>query len=250
MLPSQIRSVAASARRGRRGRVIQDAAAGVDRLEGSEDRRVVQVVVQQRTESLDPVVRRRIHEVHPEDVLEDRVVRRADRVHVAEQQDAAMTEAPWDVRVAARVGVEPEWVEHEPGVVRREGSHASPLEAARQGQVEPGVPGGDLEVAVEHACLLSQESCRPGPSSPRPCPAPQVGERLPLDLAASSSAAINARAWRSSGTLCAFNRRGYGDPTEGKLCPMARGACLRVMSAHRSPDLRVCSGAETLGRLS
>jgi hypothetical protein len=73
-----------------------------------------------------------------------------------------MTEAPWNVGVAARVGVEPEWVEHEPGVVRCEGSHASPLEAARQGQVEPGVPGGDLEVAVEYACLLSQETVGQG----------------------------------------------------------------------------------------
>ena len=48
--------------------------------------------------------------------------------------------------------------------MRREGSHASPLEARGQGNVDPGVPRGDLQVAVEHARLLRQEA---------------VGQRLP-----------------------------------------------------------------------
>ena len=75
-----------------------------------------------------------------------------------------MTEAPRDIRVAAPVGVEPEGVEREPDVMRREGSHASPLEARGQGNVDPGVPRRDLQVAVEHARLLRQEA---------------VGQRLP-----------------------------------------------------------------------
>jgi hypothetical protein len=53
----------------------------------------------------------------PEDVVEDGVVRRPDRVHVLGQQHPPTTQALRDVYVASAVGVQPERVEGEPDVV-------------------------------------------------------------------------------------------------------------------------------------
>ena len=65
-----------------RGRVLQYTASPVDRLEAGEDGGVVVVRSQEAAEALDPVVGGGVGEVHPEDVVEDGVVRLADRVHV------------------------------------------------------------------------------------------------------------------------------------------------------------------------
>src|SRR5215510_13453252 len=86
-----------------------------------------------------------------------------------------------------------------------------------------------------HACSVRRLSARAfQPSTVSGAPSRRTTS---FGLAAFSSAAINARAYRSSGTLCASNRLEDGDPPAGELSPMARGPCLRVMSAHRSRDL-------------
>ena len=154
-----------------------------------------------------------------------------------------MTEAPRDVRVAAPVGVEPEGVQHEPGVVRRERSHARPLEARGQGNVHPGVPRRDLQVAVEHTRLLRQEA---------------VGQRLPpLDrvrrpvrrtssfgFGASSSAAISARARRVSGTCGAIGSRGS---SAGKNFTIAReGVFAADVCGEGSVSSLTCRSRKTL----
>ena len=94
---------------------------------------------QQAAEALDPVVGRGVGEVHPEDVVEDGVVRLADPVHVRDQEHLAAAEAVRDVHVAAAIAVEPEREEGEPHVVRRERRHPGPLEVRGQVLVEPAV---------------------------------------------------------------------------------------------------------------
>ena len=94
---------------------------------------------QEAAEALDPVVGRGVGEVHPEDVVEDRVVRLADPVHVRDQEHLPAAEAVRDVHVAAAVPVEPEREEREPDVVRRERGHPRPFEVRGQVLVEPAV---------------------------------------------------------------------------------------------------------------
>ena len=153
-----------SSLRGRRP-VLQDTAPAVDRLEAGEDGGVVVLRAQERAKTFDPVVGGGVREVHPEDVVEDRVVRLADRVDVREQQHSPATEAVRDVHVASAISVQPERKEGEPDVVRREGGHPGPLEVGREELVDPGVARRDLQVAVEDAGLVGQET---------------VGQRLPL----------------------------------------------------------------------
>ena len=96
-----------SSLRGRRP-VLQDTASLVDRLEAGEDGRVVALRSQESAETFDPVLGGDVREVHPEDVVEDGVVRLADRVHVRHQQHFPATEAVRDVHVAGAIGVQPE----------------------------------------------------------------------------------------------------------------------------------------------
>jgi hypothetical protein len=72
---------------------------------------------QEGTEAFDPVVGCGVCQVHPEDVVEDGVVRRADRVHVRRQQQLPATQAAWDVHVAGGIGVQPQREEGQPDVV-------------------------------------------------------------------------------------------------------------------------------------
>ena len=149
--------------RGRR-RVLQDAASSVDRLEAGEDGRVVGLRSQERAEALDPVVGGAVGEVHPEDVVEDRVVRLADRVHVRDQQRLAGGRGCAGCPRSRCDRVQPEREQGEPDVVRRERGHPGPLEVRGQELVDPGVARRDLQVAVEGAGLVGQET---------------VGQRLP-----------------------------------------------------------------------
>ena len=137
----------------------------VERLEAGEDGRIVRLVSQERAETFDPVVGRAVGQVHPEDVVEDGVVRCADRVHVIEQQHLGTTAAVPDVDVAGAVSVQPERQEGEPDVVRGECGHPGPLEARGQEPVDPRVARRDLEVAVEDAALAGRRppasACHP-----------------------------------------------------------------------------------------
>jgi hypothetical protein len=110
-----------------------------DRLKAGEHGRVVGVRPQERAEALDPVLGGAVGEMCPEDVVEDRVVRLADRVDVPQQQRFLATQAVRDVDVAGAIGVQPEREEGEPDVVRCERGHARPLEVRRQERVQPGV---------------------------------------------------------------------------------------------------------------
>ena len=94
---------------------------------------------QESAETFDPVLGRGVREVHPEDVVEDGVVRLADRVHVRHQQHFPATQAMWDVHVAGAISVQPERKEGEPDVVRRERGHPGPLEVGGQDLVDPRV---------------------------------------------------------------------------------------------------------------
>ena len=148
----------------RRGAVLQDTASLIDRLEAGEDGSVVAVRSQESAETFDPVFGAGVRDVHPEDVVENGVVRLADRVHVRDQQHFPATQAVRDVHVAGAISVQPERKECEPHVVRRERGHPGPLEVGGQELVDPGVARRDLQVAVEDAGLVGQET---------------VGERLP-----------------------------------------------------------------------
>ena len=138
-MPFQTSSSAARRASARRGRVLQDAAALVDRLEAGEDGRVVGLRSQEAAEAFDPVVGGGVREVHPEDVVEDRVVRLADPVHVCDQEHLPAAEAVRDVDVAGAVPVQPEREERQPDVVRRERGHPGPLEVRGQVLVDPAV---------------------------------------------------------------------------------------------------------------
>ena len=73
--------------------------------------------VQESTQPSDPVIGREVREVNPEDVVEDGVVRRPDRVHVLSQQQFPATQAVRDVHEARAIGVQPEREQDEPDVV-------------------------------------------------------------------------------------------------------------------------------------
>ena len=154
-MPSQMRSSAAC-------RAAADAVTSsrtrrplVDRLEAGEDGRIVGLRSQEGAEPFDPVLCGAIREVHPEDVVEDRVVRRPDRVHVGGQQPSA-TKAVRDVHVARAIGVQPQREQRKPDMVRRESGHRGPLEPCGLQVVQPGILGRDLHVAVERAAHVRQ----------------------------------------------------------------------------------------------
>jgi hypothetical protein len=126
---------------GLRGRhlVRQDTASLVDRLEAGQDGCIVALGVQESAQAFDPVVGADVREVNPEQVVEDGVVRRPDRVHILGQQQFRSTQAVRDVDVASAIGVQPEREEGEPDVVRRDGGHRGPLEARGLERVHPGI---------------------------------------------------------------------------------------------------------------
>jgi hypothetical protein len=126
-----------SHRCGRR-RVLQDPTPPVDRLEAGEDRGVLRLSPQKGPEALDPIVGNDVGEVNPEDVVEDGVVRGPDGVHVVEQESAA-PEAVRDVHVAGAIRVQAERKESQAYVVRGDGRHTGPLQAAGKRLVEPRV---------------------------------------------------------------------------------------------------------------
>ena len=160
-LPDEITRGLPGRRGRRRGR--QDAPSLVDRLEAGQDSCVVPFRLQQGAQASDPVAGGDVREVNPEDVVEDGVVRRPDRVHVPRQQQFPATQAVRDVHEAAAVGVQPEGEQDEPDVVRRDRGHRGPLEAGRLALVEPGIAGRDLHVAVEGAAWVAQETVGQGP---------------------------------------------------------------------------------------
>ena len=106
---------------------------------------------------VEAVIGREVGEMGPEDVVEDGVVRLPDRVHVPYQQRLVTTQAPRDVDVARAIAVQPQREERTADVVRRDGRHPGPLHAGRRSLVDPGVLGGDLQVAVEGAGHFRQE---------------------------------------------------------------------------------------------
>jgi hypothetical protein len=114
-----------------RGRhlVLQDTASLVDRLEAGEDRCVVALRLQEGAQAFDPVVGGDVREVNPEDVVEDGVVRRPDRVARPASAAVSANQAVRDVHVARAIGVQPEREQGEPDVVRRDRGHRGPLEA-------------------------------------------------------------------------------------------------------------------------
>src|SRR5690348_17144926 len=124
----------------RRGRhpALQDTASLVDRLEAGEDRCIVALRLQESAQTSDPVVGSDVREVNPEEVVEDGVVRRPDRVHILRQQQSPTTQAVRDVDVASAIGVQPEREEGEPDMVRRDRGHRGPLEASGLKLVHPG----------------------------------------------------------------------------------------------------------------
>ena len=67
--------------------------------------------------------------MNPEDVVEDGIVRRPDRVHVLNQQQPVANQAVRDIHVASGIGVQPERKQGEPDVVGRDCRHPGPLEA-------------------------------------------------------------------------------------------------------------------------
>jgi hypothetical protein len=87
----------------------------------------------------DPVFGTDVGEVNPEQVVEDGVVRRPDRVHILGQQQFRATQAVRDVDVAGAVGVQSEREQGEPDVVRRDRGHRGPLEASGPELVHPGI---------------------------------------------------------------------------------------------------------------
>src|SRR5690348_5046673 len=86
-----------------RGRhpALPDTASLVDRLEAGEDRCIVALGLQESAQTSDPVVGSDVREVNPEEVVEDGVVRRPDRVHILRQQQSPTTQAVRDVDVAS-----------------------------------------------------------------------------------------------------------------------------------------------------
>src|SRR4029077_10166919 len=92
---------------GLRGRhlILQDTASLVDRLEAGEDRCVVALRLQESAQAFDPVFGGDVREVNPEEVVEDGVVRRPDRVDILRQQQSRATQAVRDVYVARAIGV-------------------------------------------------------------------------------------------------------------------------------------------------
>ena len=123
----------------RRRRVGQDTASLVDRLEAGQDRCIVAFCLQESAQTFDPVFGADVGEVHPEEVGEDGVVRRPDRVHILGQQQFRTALAVRDVDVARAIGVQPEREEGEPDVVRRDCRHRGPLEANGLERVQPGI---------------------------------------------------------------------------------------------------------------
>jgi hypothetical protein len=111
--------------------------------------------LQEGAQASDPVVGGDVREVNPEDVVEDGVVRRPDRVHVLRQQQSPASQAVRDVHEPRAIGVQPEREQDEPDVVRRDRGHRGPLEAGGLVPVDPGVAGRDLHVAVEGAARVA-----------------------------------------------------------------------------------------------
>ena len=111
----------------------------VDRLEAGEDRCVVALGLQESAQTFDPVVGGDVCEVDPEEVVEDGVVRRPDRVDILRQQQSRANQAVRDVYVARAISVQPEREEGEPDVVRRDRGHRGPLEAGGLERVDPGI---------------------------------------------------------------------------------------------------------------
>jgi len=151
-----------SRRRGR-GRVLQDAASLIDRLEAGPGGGVMGVWPEEAAQTSDPVLGGGVREVRPEDVVEDRVIGLADRVHVRHQQRPLATQTARDVHIAGAIPVQPERKERKPRVVRRERGHPGPLEVGGQELVEPGVARRDLQVAMERAAapLVGQGGAGP-----------------------------------------------------------------------------------------
>jgi len=87
----------------------------------------------------DPVFGTDVGEVNPEQVVEDGVVRRPDRVHILGQQQFRATQAVRDVDIAGAVGVQPEREQGEPDVVRRDRGHRGHLKQAGRSVYNPGI---------------------------------------------------------------------------------------------------------------
>ena len=153
-----------SSLRGRRP-VLQDTASSVDRLEAGED----------GARSGAPLRRRARRRSIPSSAvtyarctqkMSSKMALFVSRIVFTSSisSSSLATQAVRDVHVAGAIGVQPERKEGEPDVVRRERGHPGPLEARGQELVDPGVARRDLQVAVERAGLVGQET---------------VGQRLP-----------------------------------------------------------------------
>ena len=183
-----------TARRRRRRRVLQDPATSVDRLEAGEERRA-SGIAQECSQPFDPVAGGGVGQVDPEDVVEDGVVRRPDRVHVRQVQTAPATEAAREVRATGSVGVQPKRGEREPDVVRSECRHAGPLEARGQ------VIGTSRRSATRSPCSGGTHTADRS-AGPEPAPSTPDGVRRPTlldELLGGDQVGLDARAcapWR------------------------------------------------------
>ena len=154
-----------SSLRGRR-RVLQDTASSVDRLEAGEDGGVVAAPRPRRARRRS-IPSSAVPYARCTQKMSSKMALFVSRIVLTSANSSALwrAQAVRDVHVAGAIGVQPERKEREPDVVRRERGHPGPLQARGQELVDPGVARRDLEVAVERAGLVGQET---------------VGQRLPL----------------------------------------------------------------------